>query len=128
MSIVTVADPDVAAVAAAARAVAHAMRPPHRALVERRHGDATTAIEKAMLEKWHTDLTVTFWKATGPQLTAALQHVTDADETDASFLVGAALHAIILGGQDRAPDMILRLAERAACWEDGRAWVVSRIT
>lgn len=118
-------DPDVAK---AARAVAYALRPSHRDLLEQHHGDAAPAIETAMREDWHTERTVSFWQATGPGLTASLMHVTDADETTASFIIGASLHATILARQDTAPDSILRLAERAACWEAGRRWVTDRIT
>ena len=115
-------------VAVATRAVAHALRPADHDWIERHQGcDPQAAIEHAMTENWHTERTVAFWKATGPGLTAALQHVTDVDESTASFLVGAALHAHVLAGKDTAPDAILRLAERAAMWEAGRRWVADRI-
>lgn len=113
--------------AVAARAVAHALRPSHRALIEQRHGDAAEAIEAAMREDWHNEVTVGFWQATGKGLVTALEHTAGVPEGDASFLVGASLHAILLAAQDRAPDAILRLAERAACWEAGRQWVLKSV-
>jgi len=118
-------DPDVAT---AARAVAHALRPIHREGMRFGGRDPEEVIQTSMLENWHAERTVPFWKATGPGLTAALQHVANVTETEASFLIGAALHAALLGRQDTAPDAILRLAERAACWEAGRRWVTDRIT
>lgn len=114
--------------AVAARAVAHALRPSHRAVIERRHGDAAEAIETSMREQWHHETVATFWTATGRGLVAGLEHTVGVEEGDASFLVGAALHAILLADQDRAPDAILRLAERAACWDAGRRWVLSTVS
>lgn len=118
-------DPDVAK---AARAVAHALRPSHRAAIEFAGGEPAEVIQRSMTEDWHTERTDPFWKATGPGLTAALLTVCHLDETEASYLVGAALHATLCARQDTAPDAILRLAERAACWEAGRRWVTDRIT
>lgn len=114
--------------AVAARAVAHALRTSHREAIRYGGRDPEEVIQTSMMENWHTERTVSFWKATGPGLTAALQTVCDVDEAQASFLVGAALHATILARQDTAPDAILRLAERAACWDAGRRWVADRIT
>jgi hypothetical protein len=114
--------------AVAARAVAHALRPSHRALIEQKHGDASEAIETSMREQWHQEDVAAFWTATGRGLVAALEQTAGLTEGDASFMVGAALHATLLGGQDKAPDAILRVAERAACWDAGRRWVADRIT
>lgn len=125
---VTQATRPVTEEAVAARAVAHAMRPTHRALIEQKHGDAAEAIETSMREQWHQDDVAAFWSATGRGLVAALEQTAGLSEGDASFIVGAALHATLLGGQDKAPDAILRLAERAACWDAGRRWVADRIT
>lgn len=80
---------------------------------------AREQLEHSIAENLHTDRTVPFWKSTGPQLTDALQAVADVDAETASYFVGAALHALILGGQDTAPDHVLRLAERAASWHAG---------
>lgn len=113
--------------AVAARAVAHALPSRHRALIERHHGDAAAAIETSMRESWHQEVVAGFWTATGRGLVAALEHTLDVPEGDGSFLVGASLHAILLAKQDRAPDAILRLAERAASWEAGRQWVLKSV-
>lgn len=80
---------------------------------------AREQLERSIAENLHTERTVPFWKSTGPQLTDALQAVADVDAEIASYLVGASLHALILGGQDTAPDHVLRLAERAASWHAG---------
>ena len=114
--------------AVAARAVAHALRPTHRAALERKHGDAAEAIETSMRESWHQEAVAAFWTATGRGLVAALEQTTGLDEGASSFLVGASLHATLLGGQDKAPDAILRVAERAAMWDAGRRWVADRIS
>ena len=59
-----------------------------------------------------------------PDLVAALEDLNGIDEACASFMVGAALHAKILAGEDTAPDAILRLAERATCWQQGQESVL----
>lgn len=122
---------DRACIDEAATAVAAALRPAlfdavrSRAVAwpgpEAGH-DVAAVLRGAMEGAWHQERTVPFWAATGPQLTAALVVlVRDLDEATASHLVGAALHAHILGRADTAPDAILRLAERAACWRQGHA-------
>lgn len=118
-------DPEVAV---AARAVAHALRPSHAHTIERTHGDPEAAIARAMVEDWNLPRTGAFWTATGPGLCASLETITTVTDAEASFLIGAALHATLLAKQDTAPDAILRLAERAACWDAGRRWVADRIT
>ncbi len=105
----------------AASAVAGALRPAHRDAIRRETGQKNVAkvIAKAMIENANADRIIAFWSATGPNLVAALMTVCDASESQASFLVGAAAHATLLGKQDAAPDAILRLAERAACYQAG---------
>lgn len=62
-----------------------------------------------------------WWGACGPDVTFALCHVIDdLEEKEASHVVGAAMWAHILAGADLVADSVLRLAERAACWEAGR--------
>lgn len=114
--------------AAAIAAVAGAMRPRQREAIHREasrpgtspHETARQQLEHSIAENLNTDRTVPFWEATGPQLTEALTAVTDVDHQTASYLVGASLHALILGRQDTTPDHVLRLAERAASWHAGR--------
>lgn len=124
------ADADRSCIAEAAAAVAAAMRPALLDAVLANAvawpgtdpiGDVAAVLRAAMEGAWHQGRTVPFWQATGPQLTAALMVlVRDLDDALASHLIGAALHAHILGRADTAPDAILRLAERAACWRAGR--------
>ena len=74
----------------------------------------------AMEQDWHNERTIPWWAAVGDDLEAALCVVIrDLPREDASYLLGAAVQAHILGGADMAPDAILRLAERAACWRAG---------
>lgn len=122
-------DDERAAIREAATAVGHALRPSlleaiHAATVTwpsaDRLGDVTALLATTMERALHQDRTVPFWSATGPQLTVALVTVVrDLDEPTASHLIGAALHAHILGRADTAADAVLRLAERAACWRAG---------
>ncbi len=121
---------DRASITEATTAVAASMRPALLDAVRDRAvtwpatdpvDDVAAVLRSAMEGAWHQDRTVPFWEATGPQLTAALVIVVrDLDEAVASHLIGAALHAHVLGRADTAPDAILRLAERAACWRQGR--------
>ena len=113
----------------AAEAVAHAARPGLLAGVRSRSvswptedlvADAEVMVRSAMEGGWHQVEAGPFWDATGGQLTASLCVVVRGlDEVEASYLVGAALHAHVLGGADVVPDSVLRLAERAACWRLG---------
>ena len=115
----------------AAEAVAHAARPGLLAGVRSRSvswptedlvADAEVMVRSAMEGAWHQGVTVPFWGASGPSLVSALCVVVrDGGEVRASSLVGASLHAHVLGGADVAPDSVLRLAERAACWWAVRA-------
>lgn len=85
------------------------------------------AIEDSVVHDKHQERTVPFWGATGEPLTESLMAITGVDEDVASHIVGAALHALILAKQDTSPDTILRLAERAVCWDAGRQWAVASV-
>jgi hypothetical protein len=114
----------------ACRATAHAMRPTARAQLARSRGFGSAAradqierIESVLAEAMGTDSllgrTAAWWSASGRPLTAALVHVTDLEEGQASYFVGAAVHAQIVSGGDLVQDAVLRLAERAASWHHG---------
>lgn len=121
-----------------ARATAAALRPGHAATIQRllpgfelEHGAGMAAVQAAIEDsiaedRWQSR-TVPFWKASGENLTEALIAVTGVDEEIASHMIGAALHALILARQDTAPDAILRLAERAVCWDAGREWAIAAV-
>ena len=86
--------------------------------------DVETLLTDAMREGWHQDRTVPFWEASGRALAASLcEVVAGLDELDATYLVGAAVHARVMAGLDLVPDAVLRQAERAACWAAGRSGV-----
>jgi len=120
----------------ATRAVAAALRPAHAAEIQRllpgfERGAGVRAVQAAIEDSIVHDKrqgrTVSFWGATGEPLTESLMAITGVDEEVASHIVGAALHALILAKQDTAPDTILRLAERAVCWDAGRQWAVASV-
>ena len=120
------ADPIVAA----CQAVTEALRPRIRAQLAKQvtwpttdtHADVRQLLETRIRDKSDLERTLPFWEATGYDLTAALTVVCSVDEAEASHLVGAALQAQVSAGQDLAPDNVLRLAERAACWRAGVMW------
>jgi hypothetical protein len=109
-------------------AVAHALRPgPFRAIARQatwptpdKHADVAHIIETRMREKSDLARTGPWWAASGPTMTAALMSVRELEEDLASYLIGAALQATITAGADLVSDSILRLAESAASWIDGR--------
>lgn len=114
-------------VARACEAVAEALRPRLRGELARQvpwpttdsHADVRHLLESRIRAKADLARTLPFWEAAGQDLTVALTVVCDVDEGLASHLVGAALQAQVAAGQDLAPDNVLRLAERAACWLAG---------
>lgn len=64
----------------------------------------------------------TFWSASGHAAIGAVQTVTGVPEGNASLLVGAAMHALILGGADLTEQAVIRLAGDAVTWERGRTF------
>lgn len=84
--------------------------------------DARQLVTWRMVTAYKGDTLKTWMDTTGTALTAALCTVVrDMTEMDASYLIGAAMHAHVAAGADLAPDAVLRLAERAACWRAGLA-------
>lgn len=112
----------------ACEAVTHALRPRDHDTIAQlatwptadRDADIAYILETRQREQLDADRTVPWWEASGADVTAALMVVCDVDEGLGSHLVGVSVQAMILAGRDLVSDSILRLAERAACWIDGR--------
>lgn len=124
-------DTDAMPLEVACEAVAHALRPRLRSVVAKQITwptpdelvDVAFVLRTRIVEKSDADRTIPFWEASGYALTAALMDLRDIDESLASHLIGAALQAQITAGQDLVSDHVLRLAEAAAVWIDGKAAV-----
>ena len=109
-------------------AVAHTLRPGQFRSIARlaswpspdKHADVAFVIETRMLNESDLERTAPWWAASGETMTAALMTVRELEEDLASHLIGAALQATITAGADLVSDSILRLAESAASWIDGR--------
>lgn len=82
--------------------------------------DVAHIIETRMVEDSDIERTKPWWAARGLTMTASLMAVREIPEDLASQLIGAALQAHITAGADLVSDNILRLAEAAASWIDGR--------
>ncbi|MGL4177526.1 MAG: hypothetical protein ACRCSN_15780 [Dermatophilaceae bacterium] len=63
-----------------------------------------------------------FWSASGHDATTAICDLTGLPEGQASQLVAAALHALILANSDVTTANVIGLAERAAAWDRGRTF------
>lgn len=117
----------------ACEAVAHALRPRLAGVVAKqitwptpdRLDDVAFVLRTRLQAKSDHDRTAPFWEASGYELTQALMDLRGIDESLASHLIGAALQAQITAGQDLVSDHVLRLAEAAAVWIDGRAAVTA---
>src|SRR4051812_45496976 len=90
---------EAAATRDAIRAVAAAMRPTLAEGIRRRTGRTP---EEVLLDAFEHDLPGTqadvWWRASGRSLTIALDHVTGCGEEQASFMLGAAVHATLAAG------------------------------
>jgi len=109
-------------------AVAHSLRPGQFRAIARqatwpsknKHADVAHIIETRMLNESDLARTGPWWAASGQTMTAALMSVREVREDLASHLIGASLQATITAGADLVSDNVLRLAESAASWIDGR--------
>lgn len=83
------------------------------------HAAAVTAVATAMRDGSMHNRTLPFWNASGRDLFGALEDLTGFDEGMASHMVGAALHALLMAGEDVRTDLVLALAERAVAYDRG---------
>ena len=83
------------------------------------HAAAVTVVATTMRDGSMHNRTLPFWNASGRDLFGALEDLTGVDEGLSSHMVGAALHALLLAGEDVRTDLVLALAERAVAYDRG---------
>lgn len=92
----------------------------------RLRGDTAALREKIVAsmngEMSAPDRLVPWWRANGTDATAAVIDMTGVDEGTASTFLGAAVHGLLLTGQDLTVTDALRATERALAWHTGWRW------